>query len=125
MSTLEPRRSAISRPIGSMACSAVVALMLALPMVTLASAFMRVVKSNMDFMCAFLSNEPNMVSQASATGVPGSVMYGPMPERGEREGREISAWLNEGRGGEGKRLNVRREGHGDRHPKSLLGHQAK
>ncbi len=67
-------------------CSAVVALMLALPMVILARAFMRVVRLNMSFMCAFLSWSPNCFSHAAAVGVFGSVMYGPMPWR--REGRE-------------------------------------
>ena len=50
------------------------ALMLAFPMVTLARAFILVVRSNMDFICAFLSMEPYICSHMSDTGVPGSVM---------------------------------------------------
>lgn len=49
MSTLHPLRSAISLPFGSMACSAVVADMLAEPTTIRAKLFMRVVSSNIAF----------------------------------------------------------------------------
>lgn len=50
-------------------CSAVVALMFAGPTTMRARLFMRVVSSNMAFMCAFLSRWPNSCSHMSAVAV--------------------------------------------------------
>mmetsp|Transcript_13933 Transcript_13933/g.44678 ORF Transcript_13933/g.44678 Transcript_13933/m.44678 type:complete len:230 (-) Transcript_13933:522-1211(-) len=85
---LAPRLSAISRPPGLMACSAVVAAMFTLPHTTRVSASMRVVSSKASSCRRFLPSG-SLCSGCSSiqrcpTGVSSCSTYGPMPTMSAR-----------------------------------------